>query len=64
MNEAIIVDPLDNVATTTTNLEAGSEEVGSRIFNEIVKMASGAKTRSEALGHNEFAIFRGRGHAY
>jgi altronate dehydratase small subunit len=24
LNEAIIIDPLDNVATTTTNLEAGS----------------------------------------
>jgi altronate dehydratase small subunit len=50
LNEAIIIDPLDNVATTTTNLEAGS----------TVTFKSGSKKRvklkqSIPFGH-KFAL--------
>jgi altronate dehydratase large subunit len=34
------------------------EEVGKRIFSEMVKVASGRLTKSEILGHREFAINR------
>lgn len=130
MSKAIIVDSLDNVATTATDLKAGStvkfrfgskkkvklnqaipfghkfaiekitkgekvikitgtprtyetmkdnmdinagtiikgketiEEVGHRISDGILNVASGKKTKAEVLGHNEFAIFRDRGHPY
>ena len=48
------------------DINAGTiiEEEGHRIFDEILKVASGKKTKEEILGHNEFAIFRDRGHAY
>jgi len=57
-------DNMDINAGTIIEGKETIEEVGIRIFNEISKVASGKKTKSEALGHNEFAIFRERGHAY
>ena len=32
------------------------DQVGERILDEIVEVASGAPTRSEALGHQEFVL--------
>jgi altronate dehydratase large subunit len=39
-------------------LDAGEsiKDVGERIFGEIIEVASGKLTKSEMLGHNEFAI--------
>ncbi len=59
-----MIDNMDINAGTIIEGKETIEEVGTRIFNEILKVASGKKTKSEALGHNEFAIFRDRGHAY
>lgn len=57
-------DNMDINAGTIIEGKETIEEVGIRIFDELLKVASGKKTKSEALGHNEFAIFRDRGHAY
>jgi altronate dehydratase large subunit len=57
----------DNMDINAGTIIEGQEtiaEVGARIYNEILKVASGKKTKAEAIGHNEFAIFRERGHAY
>jgi len=59
-----MIDNMDINAGTIIEGKESIEEVGTRIFNEIVRVASGKRTKSEALGHNEFAIFRERGHAY
>jgi len=34
------------------------EQVGKRIFNEIIKVASGKRTKAESFGYHEFAINR------
>jgi len=34
------------------------QEMGEKIFREILKVASGKLTKSEILGHREFAINR------
>jgi altronate dehydratase large subunit len=34
------------------------QEIGEKIFREILKVASGKMTKSEILGHREFAINR------
>jgi len=34
------------------------EQVGKRIFNEIIRAASGKRTKAESLGYREFAINR------
>jgi altronate dehydratase large subunit len=57
-------DNMDINAGMIIEGEETIEDVGHRIFNEILNVASGKKTKAEVLGHNEFAIFRERGHAY
>ncbi|GAF71129.1 unnamed protein product, partial [marine sediment metagenome] len=59
-----MIDNMDINAGTIIEGKESIEQVGIRIFNEIVNVASGKNTKSEELGHNEFAIFRDRGHAY
>ena len=34
------------------------EEMGEELFNEIVKVSNGKLTKSEALGHKEFGIYK------
>ena len=34
------------------------QEIGEKIFREVIKVASGKLTKSEILGHLEFAINR------
>jgi len=34
------------------------EEMGEKIFSEVLRVASGKLTKSEILGHREFAINR------
>jgi len=57
-------DNMDINAGTILEGKETIEEVGARIFKEILEVASGKRTKSETLGHREFAIFRIRGHAY
>lgn len=57
-------DNMDINAGTIIEGKETIEEVGQRIFDEILEVASGKQTKSEVLGHKEFAIFRERGHAY
>ncbi len=57
-------DNMDINAGTIIDGKETIEEVGQRIFDEILEVASGKQTKSEVLGHKEFAIFRERGHAY
>lgn len=45
-----------NAGTIADGLES-IEQVGARILREIVAAASGTPTRSEALGHQEFALY-------
>lgn len=51
MRENIDINAGDIVQGTDT-----VQEVGERIFKEIIEVASGKQTRAEALGHGEFAI--------
>lgn len=46
-----------NAGTIITGQET-LKEVGTRIFQKIIRVASGELTKSEILGHNEFAIMR------
>lgn len=57
-------DNMDIDAGTIIEGKESVEQVGNRIFDELLEVASGKKTKSEILGHKEFAIFRERGHAY
>jgi len=57
-------DNMDVNAGTILEGKETIEEVGVRIFKELLEVASGKKTKSEVLGHKEFIIFRIRGHAY
>ena len=57
-------DNMDINAGTIIKGKESIECVGQHIFNEILEVASGKQTKSEVLGHKEFAIFRERGHAY
>jgi altronate dehydratase large subunit len=57
-------DNMDINAGTIIEGKESIEEVGNRLFNEILEVASGKQTKAEILGHREFAIFRERGHAY
>ncbi len=51
-------DNMDINAGTIIDGEESIEEVGQKIFNEIIHVASGKLTKSEILGHSEFSIDR------
>jgi altronate dehydratase large subunit len=51
-------DNMDVNAGTIVDGTETIEEVGERIFDEIIKIASGKLTKSEILGHREFSIDR------
>jgi len=51
-------DNMDVNAGTIVDGAETIEEVGERIFDEIIKIASGTLTKSEILGHREFSIDR------
>jgi altronate dehydratase large subunit len=38
--------------------EATIEEIGKEIFDEMIKVANGKKTKAESLGHKEFGIYK------
>lgn len=49
---------IDINAGTVIDGEETIEQVGKRIFNEIIRVASGKRTIAERLGYHEFAINR------
>lgn len=49
---------MDINAGTVITGEESVDDVGKRIFQEIVKVASGKLTRAEIIGHNDFSINR------
>lgn len=49
---------IDINAGTVIDGKETIEEVGKRIFKEIIKVASGKQTKAESLGYHEFAIHR------
>lgn len=51
-------DNMDINAGTIIDGTESIENVGHRIFNEILEVASGKLTKSEILGHSEFSIDR------
>ena len=51
-------DNMDINAGTIIDGEETPQEVGKRIFNEILEVASGKLTRNEILGHREFSMDR------
>ncbi len=51
-------DDMDLNAGTIITGQETLEEVGARIFETIIRVASGEQTKSEIQGHNEFAIMR------
>ncbi len=50
-------DDMDINAGTIMNGEESIAAVGDRIFQEILKVASGEETKSEALGYKDFEIY-------
>lgn len=53
-----MTDNMDINAGTVIDGEETPQQVGQRIFNEILEIASGKLTKSEILGHREFSIDR------
>ncbi|HDI52848.1 MAG TPA: altronate dehydratase [Candidatus Bathyarchaeota archaeon] len=51
-------DDIDINAGTIIEGVESIREVGERIFNLIIQVASGRKTKAELLGYREFAIFK------
>jgi len=49
---------IDVNAGTIIDEKETIEQVGKRIFNEIIRAASGKRTKAEILGYHEFAINR------
>lgn len=55
---SIMEDNIDINAGTVIDGDETPQEVGRRIFDEILEVASGKLTKSEILGHREFSIDR------
>lgn len=53
-----MADDMDICAGTVITGEESIESVGQRIFNKIIQVASGLRTRGEILGYDNFAVFR------
>lgn len=51
-------DNMDLDASGIISGEETIEQVGRRIFDEIVKVANGRKPKAEILGHREFGIYK------
>lgn len=60
-NSAVYNKMMDNLDVNAGTIIDGDEtvqEVGKRILEEMVRVASGKLTKSEILGHNDFGIWR------
>lgn len=51
-------DNIDIDASKIIQGKASVEEIGKRIFEEIIEVCNGKKTKSEIHGHKEFALWR------
>lgn len=51
-------DNIDFNAGRAISGEASVEELGKELFDEMIEVCNGKLTKAEALGHNEFGIFR------
>jgi len=51
-------DNMDGNAGTIITGEETIQQVGKRIFDEIIRVASGKRTKAELLGQNDFSISR------
>jgi altronate dehydratase len=51
-------DNMDINAGTIVDGLATVEEVGTEIFESLLRIASGEKTKAEILGHHEFVPWR------
>ena len=51
-------DNIDINAGAILEGKATLEEVGERIYNMILQVASGQKTKAEILGENQFTVWR------
>lgn len=53
-----MIDNIDiNAGRVIVNGET-IDDLGSELFDEMIKVANGKQTKAESLGHNEFGIFR------
>ncbi|MCD6264054.1 UxaA family hydrolase, partial [Candidatus Bathyarchaeota archaeon] len=50
-------DNMDIDASTILDGREPLRSVGERIFKAIIEVASGRKTKAEALGYRDFAVF-------
>ncbi|QWA10955.1 UxaA family hydrolase [Sodalis ligni] len=60
-NEATYAKMSDNIdldVSAAMRGEATIEEMGQRVFDEILKVANGKSTKAEELGHDEFSIYK------
>lgn len=60
-NSTVYLSMLDNMDINAGTILEGKEsleEVGRRIFREVMQVASGKLTRAEVLGHREFSLNR------
>jgi len=53
-----MIGNMDLNAGTVIDGEELVEEVGKRIFDEIIRVSSGKLTKAEIIGHNDFGIWR------
>lgn len=53
-----VADCMDIDASTIIEGQESIETVGRRILSEIIEVASGKLTLGEALGYNNFSLFR------
>ncbi|TGE36366.1 altronate dehydratase [Desulfosporosinus fructosivorans] len=51
-------DNMDIDASSIITGQETIEQVGQRIFNEIIHVANGRKSKAEILGHQEFGIYK------
>lgn len=54
----VMEDNMDLDASTIISGEETIEQVGQRIFEEIIAVANGRKTKAESLGYREFGIYK------
>ena len=54
----IMEDNLDLDASSIISGEETIEQVGHRIFDEIIAVANGQRTKAESLGYREFGIYK------
>ena len=60
-NEKTFLQMTDNIDIDASSImygEASIEDVGKKIYEEIIKVSNGKTTKAEDLGHQEFSIYK------